>query len=183
MKSRFINAVRASPLGANVTVTGALTATPGGGEVALPSGSWDSEPLLSFAAGQVFSLTLTGLWYSSNDNGTFGAAARLRIREGTATTTGNVLGSALLIWRGPASAAEETVDLSSIAATFYVANFGSSDVATKLSMTLEVVRGSGGAGFDTFTVQGLAVAPLSILAEPAGSVAQNPDLAAIAAGL
>jgi hypothetical protein len=153
-------------LGANVTNTGTGATTPvGGAETAVASATWASEPTYSFDDDTIYKATLTGFLIESTGAG--GAVSFLRIRKGSATTSGTQLGLVELF--SPAGFGGLTMSYSH---TLYFKNSSGSTVRTKLSLS---INGVIGAGQWTITGDNTNV-PLSLVIESVGSIFAFPGL-------
>lgn len=153
-------------LGANTTNNGTV-ATGTGTEQAVPSANWDNEPTYVFAAGRMFQIDVVGGAF--NAVGT-AQAANIRVRKGTATIVGTVLGT----WEhiSPAGFLGAAISFTYVT---YIKNSTAAAVSTKLSLTIQRILGAAG-----YSLYGDATVPLSVAVKDIGTIAANPELASIA---
>jgi hypothetical protein len=153
-------------MGANVCTAGTVATTPAGGaETAVPSASWKAEPVYNFDPQTIYKATVTGFMVESSGAG--GAVCFIRIRKGSATTTGTALGLAEMFT--PINFGGFT---QSFCYVMYFKNSTSSVVRTKLSLTINGVVGAG-----TWSLNGDATnMPLALVVESVGSIVANPGL-------
>lgn len=153
-------------MGANTTNNGTV-ATGTGTEQAIPSANWDNEPTYVFPPGRMFEVTVVGGAFSSVATA---QAANIRIREGTATIVGTVLGT----WEHIAPAGYNGAAISFTYIT-YVKNSRASAVSTKLSLSIQRILGA-----SNYSLYGDATVPLSIAVQDIGLIVRHPELADIA---
>lgn len=156
-------------LDANTTLTNpAASSGAVGTEVAVASGTWLNEPTYTFDPGQVYALHAAGFHSPS----ALGQAAQVRIRKGSATTSGTLLWSATVT--AASIFAPEYFDF-----TGYVQNASTSGVQTQLSMS--VVRAAGVAG--AHSIGGATNMPLMVGVRRIGRIVDNPGLGMVAADI
>ena len=153
-------------MGANVATGGTVITTPAGGaETAVPSGSWNVEPVFNFDPKTIYKATISGFMAES---GGAGAVCFIRIRRGSGTITGNLL--SLVEMFTPAGFGGLTASFTFIA---YFKNATDNVIRTKLSLTINGVIGAG-----TWLLAGNATQmPLAVVVESVGSITANPGLA------
>lgn len=116
----------------NVTAGTVATAT-GAGEVAVPAASWAHEPNVTFKNGQIYRIE----WkYGYGISAAAANSFQVRIRKGSASTTGQVLGSEVQ---------QEVTNLAFVNAPLFVCfvkNTSGADITTKLSATINRTGGA-----------------------------------------
>lgn len=153
-------------IGANTTDNGTV-ATGTGTEQAVPSASWDNEPTYVFGVGRLYRAEVVGGAFSSAATA---QAANIRVRKGTATITGTILGT----WEHIAPAGFLGAAISFTYVT-YIKNSTAAAVSTKLSLTIQRILGAA-----NYSLYGDASVPLSVAVEDIGTIAANAALASIA---
>ena len=153
-------------MGANTSTGGTVVTTPAGGaETAVPAGSWNAEPTYFFEPKVIYKATVSGFMIESTGAGS--TVGLIRIRRGSASTTGTVLGLAEKF--SPAGFGGLT---QSFCYVMYFKNNTSDVVRTKLSLTINGVIGGG-----TWSLYGTANdAPLAVVVESVGSITANLGL-------
>lgn len=115
---------------------GTLITTAAGAETAVASVTWDSEPNFVFRVGRLYCIKVqVGLFASTAAS----TVSRLRVREGSATTSGQQIA----FWQPTMTAA--SVGASTANSFFglaYVRNSETANLTTKLSLTVERVAGA-----------------------------------------
>lgn len=153
-------------LGANSTNNGTVCTTPGGGaETAVPAASWDIEPMYSLINNRIYRADLDG--FTIESTGTGGAVSLLRLRKGSATTSGTQLGLKEIFH--PVGFGGLT---QSFTYRFYFKNTSGALVQTKLSLTINGVIGAG-----TWSLYGDTNDRLTIAVNDCGSVSDNTGFA------
>jgi hypothetical protein len=155
-------------IGSNETNNGALVTT--AAEAAVPAASWDKEPSFTFVADRCYRVVIQYGAYASAATDT---VARVRVRKGSASTTGQQLA----FWQ--ASMTSANVGSSSVGSFHgigYVKNNSGSNVTTDLSVTIE--RQSGAANV---TLYGDSDMPVVLTVEDIGDADEtvNPVLHAV----
>lgn len=149
-------------IGANITTQGTVVTTPAT-ETAVPSASWDSEPLFRFQGRGVFELHATGTYIQSADQ----QVINVSIRQGAATISGT------LLWLQRAQAAQAFV-----ATTFdfigYFKNASTTDIYDNLSMTITKAAGVAG---NVSLAGTTGIAPLTLRVAQIGTLDSLPSLA------
>lgn len=147
-------------------------ASTAGGEVAVPAGSWTSEGVFSFSPGYVYQIEIAPGLNPSTANALW---ARVRVREGSASTTGAVLMAPFMwLYAGAANSGFSSIIVG------YVQNPTVSMISTQLSLTIEKI--GGGAG----SVQiygGEQLAPTYVIARRYCLISEAITLAASAVAL
>ena len=153
-------------IGANSTDNGTVCTTPAGGaETAVPSGQWDSEPTFEFISQRIYKVTMNGFTIESTGAG--GAVSFLRIRKGSASTTGTQL--CLKEVFHPAGFGGFTQSFSYVA---YFKNSTPQTAASQLSLTINGVIGIG-----TWSLAGIGGDPMEVVVEDVGSIQDNVSFA------
>lgn len=156
----------AGPIGANTSNNGTL-ATSAGSEVAIPAATWDTEPTYVMPPGRLYRVVIAG---ETTTDSALVTAAIVRLREGSATTSGTELAQFDNII--PAGLASRGVAFTYVC---YIKNSGTSTVSTKLSLTIDREAGAG-----NFSLFGDTVRKMSVAVEDIGTTARNTALASIA---
>ena len=119
---------------ANSSNNGTLVTT--SAEAAVPAASWDEEPTYTFVSDRIYQLDLQcGVYNSAATD----SVARIRVRKGSASTTGQQLA----FWQAsPTSANIGSSSVGSFCGRAYVKNNSGSNVSTKLSLTIEKQSGA-----------------------------------------
>jgi hypothetical protein len=146
-------------LGANSTNLGTVATSGGaGGEVAVPSASWNlGEPTFNFVNGRVYEV-----YFGAYLHYTGTPVVNVKLRKGAASTTGTLLGLLQFIGH-PAGALQ-------LYTRALVKNNSGADVATKLSMTVQNFTG-GASG----SIYGDAAALCAIIPRDIGNVGSLPE--------
>lgn len=154
-------------MGSNTATGGTVVTTPvGGAETAVPSASWNAEPTYNFDPKVIYKATVSGFMIESTGAGS--TVGLIRLRRGSASTTGAILGLAEKF--SPAGFGGLT---QSFCYVMYFKNSTSDVVRTRLSLTINGVIGGG-----TWSLYGTANdAPLAVVVESVGSTLANPGLA------
>lgn len=152
-----------SDLDANSTTQGTV-ATAAGTEVAVPSGSWDFEPTFSLLNGSIYACDVSGGVFDSA--GTL-HQARIRVREGSATITGTLLGFFQVTLPAGIGA-----NVPYFYARSYIKNVTGTTVSTQLSLTVQ--RSVGAANVSLF---GDSNQPLTVSVHRVGKATQLTGLA------
>jgi hypothetical protein len=119
-------------LGANASDDGTL-ATSSGSEVAVPSASWDTEPVYSLQDNRIFKVTITGArLYTAI------GVSQIKVRKGAATTSGTELCRAEI--EDEVAGIGAGVNLDHVG---WFANTSGDAVNTALSLTIIRATGSG----------------------------------------
>lgn len=114
------------------TTDGGIVASSVGAEAAIPSGSWDTEPLYTFDPLCVFQVHMTGLYLADDE----GATMNIKVRLGAATTSGTQLAAAQ--WQARGGNNGQTFDH-----LCYFVNTSNAAISSKLSLTVTRVAGGG----------------------------------------
>lgn len=142
---------------ANTSDNGSVAAS-SGSEVAVPSASYDSEPLYTFEPGYVYQFTVTGFFLATVETDTLD----IRVRQGAESTSGTLFLNAQMIAHGGANAEFFTH-------VGYLKNTTSARVLSRLSVSILRAAGSG-----TVTI---FAAPLILNVTPIGLVSNLTGLA------
>lgn len=159
----IIGAVNAQTL-----VAGSVAAS-SGPEAAVPSASFKLEPKFLFPTGLIFKVTLT---FGAFPSAATDSATLVRIRKGSATTTG----TQYVEWQVPLASSEAS-NLCSHTHIGYVKN-ALKPVETQLSITNARVNGAA-----TTTLFGDSNIPMILEISSIGTIAQLPGIASIAVQL
>lgn len=147
---------------ANGSATGGFLATGAGVETAIPDASYDgaTSPSVDFRAGRCYEMQL--------DHGMFANApgatnqTRVRIRKGTASIVGQILGEA--IHDVPNSFAVTSKSMRT-----FVRNNTGADISTDLSITVQRLAGAAA----NFTITGQPDVPLNLTVKDRGRIARS----------
>lgn len=154
-----------SVAGANVATGGAVAAT-AGAEVAVAT--WLREPTLTFVAGRVYRI---GVSFYVFDNTSTLHKATVRVRKGSASTTGQVLA----LWGSDTIPGVGSSGFAKLYQETFVQAVGTS-VQTPISLTIEKVAGAGSVG-----LYGDGASPLTMVVEDVGDAVSMPDISSFAA--
>lgn len=140
----------------NYYVGGVGIATSSGVETAVPAATWTSEPYVTFPFGRITALDLS---IPSFTGGANVCLSFMRVRKGSATTSGQILGE----WRviQPAGLAGQVTG--PLIYTTYV-KATTQDLITKLSLTNTFVIGLTSSGFYGDTTYPLTITPRDVCA-------------------
>lgn len=120
-------------LGANISTQGTVAAT-AAAETAVPSGSWDSEPIFRFPDNGVFEFHAAGGLVLTAD----GQVTQVSVRKGAGSTGGTYL------WGDRQQLAQGLTGNITFNFTGYFANASGADVDSEMSLTIQKVAGGAG---------------------------------------
>lgn len=155
---------------ASVSTAGSLASDAGGGEAAVPAGSWtvggiNYEADFIFAPGHIYKLIISGAILPSG----FPGACIVRVRKGSASTSGTQL-----IYFEKDWATTGGIELTHIG---WIKNADGAALTTNLSLTVQRVTAT------TIALYGDSSRPMVLSSEDAGLISKQPGLAAIATAI
>jgi hypothetical protein len=153
--------------GANTSTAGTV-ATATTTEVAVASASWSNEPTITFVNGRLYEVYVAGGFHDAS--GAISALATVRVRKGAQSTAGTQL-----VFIKVEHATGLNGNVRSFSHIGYVKNTSGSNVATKLSLTLEKNVAS-----TSVHLYGDANIPLIVAVKDIGDTTANAELASIA---
>lgn len=156
-----ISDLYAGPAGATGTIVSSA-----GAEAAIPAAQWaSSEPYANLGAGRIARVAID---FSDQLSSAADSLFIIRLREGSASTTGTIIAS----WR--VAAASSAVDIESQTVRGYFKNTSTSTVSNQiLSMTIQRISGAA-----THSIYADANNPFTVDIRDYGSIVDNPGMAA-----